>query len=83
MEHFAAVRLSWTKENIFLMTASMDRATKFWRLDDTTASVHIMRKAGITDAVMTNNWLLSISAYDDVYRYLFIYLHATIQEFNS
>ncbi|XP_046674072.1 uncharacterized protein LOC124363050 [Homalodisca vitripennis] len=64
-----AVSLSPTAETTraHLMTSSLDRATKFWRLDDTTAPVNTLRKASVTDAVMPSTWMTSINAFDDVY----------------
>uniref|UniRef100_A0A1B6LWK2 C2H2-type domain-containing protein n=1 Tax=Graphocephala atropunctata TaxID=36148 RepID=A0A1B6LWK2_9HEMI len=64
-----AVSLSPTPDTTgtHLMTASLDRATKFWRLDDTTAPINAFRKASVTDAVMPGTWMTSINAYDDVY----------------
>jgi len=62
-----AVRLSASLEDMYLLTASLDRATKFWRLDDTTAPVSCLRKTAVMDATMPLHWITSINAYDDVF----------------
>ncbi|XP_054268325.1 general transcription factor 3C polypeptide 2-like [Macrosteles quadrilineatus] len=62
-----SVKLSCTEGIVYMMSASLDRTAKFWNLDDTRAPVSFLRKACVTDAVMTNNWLMSINSYDDVY----------------
>lgn len=58
-----------SEEAQYLVTASVDCSNKFWDLRDTTSPVTVQRRGCVTDSVWMQNWLCSVSAYDEVYGY--------------